>query len=184
MTDPGLTNRLRQHSRRSGLNVGVSMALAIALCIAGFATIYARLDPLLSDFIGRESRLPAIADGNSAGDGGGDKPNTTARRPTPTPESVTAVAPTPAPTVAPDPTEPAGDFTPDMQANSETAVNLRSSPGVTDVNLLQTLPLAAPLQDLGEIQNVEGEDWTQVRTEDGVEGWILSRATEPYQSLP
>ncbi|MDP9368581.1 MAG: hypothetical protein M3Q03_09960, partial [Chloroflexota bacterium] len=58
MTDPGLTNRLRQHSRRAGIMVGLSMALTIAICVGGFTTIYARLAPFTSDFVAANTPVP------------------------------------------------------------------------------------------------------------------------------
>ncbi len=66
-TPRSLSNRLRQHSRRSGFTVGVSMALAIAICIAGFVTIYVQLQPYISDFITQdppeeEARVVAAPD--------------------------------------------------------------------------------------------------------------------------
>ncbi|MBX6342532.1 MAG: hypothetical protein IRY97_08745, partial [Thermomicrobiaceae bacterium] len=56
MVEPGLTSRLRQHSRRSGVLVGVSMALTIAICIVAFIWIYVRVGPFLSDFIPRQAK--------------------------------------------------------------------------------------------------------------------------------
>lgn len=179
MTDPGLTNRLRQHSRRAGLNVGVSMALAIAICIFGFATIYARLTPVLSDFVGQDARTEVDRPSGEADDGA----VAARRQPTPTPQPEAAPSPTPRAQVTAVPTEPAAAFSPTHQANSSEAINLRSSPGVTadNSNLLHALPLAAPLQFLDEQQTVAGEAWMKVRTEEGEEGWVLAGATEPYQ---
>ena len=54
MTDSGLTRRLRQQSHRSGLAVGISMALAIAVCFGGFTWLYVELDPWVRDFAGVE----------------------------------------------------------------------------------------------------------------------------------
>jgi len=177
MTDTGLSNRLRHHSRRAGLNVGLSMALAIAICILGFATIYAQLSPVWSDFVGQDSPDPVqpIPDGDRAA---AVNPNPE----DPTPVSATAGQPEPTavseqPTVAP--TSPANEFDPDLQSNSIEQVNLRSSPGVGN-NVLTTLPLAAPLQTLGDEETIDGQLWIRVRTEDGEEGWIFSNATETY----
>src|SRR5688500_772923 len=61
MSDPGLSNRLRQHSRRSGLAVGLSMAAAIAICILSSAWIFGRIEPLVSDFTGYEQNTPVPA---------------------------------------------------------------------------------------------------------------------------
>ncbi|MGH2562764.1 MAG: hypothetical protein ACRDJH_27200 [Thermomicrobiales bacterium] len=61
MTGSGLTNRLRQRSRRAGLAVGLSMALTIGLSLGSFIVIYARLEPFTRDFVGADIPAPAGA---------------------------------------------------------------------------------------------------------------------------
>src|SRR5688500_17429676 len=61
MSDPGLSNRLRQHSRRSGLAVGLTMAAAIAICILSSAWLFGRIEPYVSDFTGYEQNTPVPA---------------------------------------------------------------------------------------------------------------------------
>lgn len=61
MSDTGLTNRLRQRSRRAGLAVGLSMALTLGLGLGGFIVLYARLEPLTRDFVGVQADAPAGA---------------------------------------------------------------------------------------------------------------------------
>jgi hypothetical protein len=186
MTDTGLTSRLRQHSRRAGLNIGVTMALAIAVCIIGFAAIYAQLTPLLSDFVGQDSRSERPVVRAPSQDTNTDHASRTEPQPAATQPAGSASNATEAPPTAPPPTvAPAEEFTPDLQSNSGAQVNLRSSPGQADgsnpdANVLTTLPLAAPLQVIGEEQTVDGQTWLNVRTENGDEGWIISAATEPY----
>ena len=51
MTDSGLSTRLRQQSRRAGLMVGITMVLAIAICIFGAAGLFAWLSRPFSDLI-------------------------------------------------------------------------------------------------------------------------------------
>ena len=49
MTDTGLSNRLRQHSRRSGIAVGLTMAATIALCILTSAYIFGQIEPYVAE---------------------------------------------------------------------------------------------------------------------------------------
>ncbi len=175
MTDPGLTNRLRQHSRRAGIMVGLSMALTIAICVGGFTTIYARLAPFTSDFVAANTPVPTIQPRSTqiAASGGGSR--TEAVQPT-----ATASPPPPTATVAPTPT-PIPAFEPDLQSNSELAVNLRQEPG-TQASIVTVLTAQTPLQSLGEEQTgPDGEIWIRVRTEDGEEGWIWRNSADPYQ---
>src|SRR5215207_6777037 len=51
MTDSGLSTRLKQQSRRAGLMVGITMVLAIAICIFGAAGLFAWLSRPFSDLI-------------------------------------------------------------------------------------------------------------------------------------
>ena len=186
MTDPGLTSRLRQHSRRAGLNVGITMAVAIAICVAGFAGIYAWLTPLTSDFIPQEERS-VDAPSDDAGDG-----EAAALRPSPTPTETEGVAPAPSPTVAPTsepvPTPDSAAFTPTHQSSSATQINLRAEPS-KEAALVTTLPLAAPLQFLNEEAPTsdpaeDGNRWMKFRTENGEEGWIREIDSELYEENP
>src|SRR5688572_17163882 len=72
MTDPGLTRRLRQHSHRSGLAIGLSMALAIAVCFGGFTWLYVQLDPWVRDFAGVEPAPTSTPRSSASRDDAGD----------------------------------------------------------------------------------------------------------------
>jgi hypothetical protein len=196
MTDRGLNTRLRQRSRRSGLMIGISMALTIAVCIAGFSVIYAALDPLTSDFVTADEPTEAPDTGqNIAG------PEPTARPTEASDEQGAEEQPQPTETVADAPTATAGSgdnqivdadedtFTPDYQISAEENVRLRSGPG-TDSDTVTSLTSEQPLQFLGEEQESEnpsrdglsdGQVWMQFRTEDGEEGWVREIDVEPYQ---
>src|SRR4051794_39206996 len=65
MTNSGLTRRLRQQSHRSGLAVGITMAMAIAICLGAFTFLYVKLDPWVRDFSGSES-APTATPGDQA----------------------------------------------------------------------------------------------------------------------
>jgi cytoskeletal protein RodZ len=187
MTDPGLTNRLRQHSRRSGLMVGVTMALTIAICIVGFIWVFAQLEPYVSDFV---NRAPAPAESQqhqsssqNAGNGDGssnDQADQNAEtEPTEKP---------PTPTPKPKATSTTTAFNPDYQLTADGPVNLRSGPGV-DNEAITTVETASPLQYLGEEQESDnpeadgldvGQKWMKFRTDDGDIGWIREIDVEPY----
>ena len=191
MTDPGLNQRLRQRSRRSGLMIGISMALTLMVCVAAFTMIYARLEPVVGDFVGRgEIDVPT---------------------PIPTQEPVAQEA-APAPTTAPaetNVTEPAasgGDnqanptptsaieeddaaFTPDYQIDAGGPVNLRPGPGVASGDAVIALPVGTPLMYMDEERATtdpqrddlgEGDVWMRFTTEDGQDGWIREVDVSEY----
>jgi hypothetical protein len=195
VTDSGLNRRLRQHSRRAGLAVGLTMALTIAICIGGFSVLYAQLQPWISDFVsqeppadeqlsfgvGRRDPTPtprpteessdegdaeSTDEGNADDEAAADQAPPTAQPPTPTPEG----------------------FVPNAQSNSEASVNLRSEPSAEggEETIITTLPAATALQTTGERAEAanpaeDGDFWVQVRTEDGEVGWIREIDTEPYE---
>ncbi|MEA2584644.1 MAG: hypothetical protein QOF33_2729 [Thermomicrobiales bacterium] len=177
MSDPGLTNRLRQRSRRAGLAVGLTMALTIAVCIGSFAWIYAKADPLFADFVGRDATTPQT-----------DRPTPTVSA-SATGEGVAANAePTEKPAEAPaEPTEtPAPRPTPTPEAfrathltNPNSRVNFRPLPSL-DSEPIALLDPGTPVQAIGEQQvDSDGNNWLQFRTQDGLEGWLRQDAFVP-----
>ena len=48
-----LNERLQQHTQRSGMMIGVSMAVVVVVLVGSFTWIFFRLDPFFSDFTGR-----------------------------------------------------------------------------------------------------------------------------------
>jgi hypothetical protein len=202
-TDTGLTNRLRQHSRRGGLAVALTMALTTAICLGGFAVIYAQLQPFISDFVsqeppddnavafnvGQDDETPAPTDEDEE-EAAADQDEPTAPEddgdegdnPAPAPEPTEPPAPTPTPLPPPD------QFTPDLQSNSNATVNLRAEPSAAggQETIVTPLPPATPIQFLGEQAPAEnpaedGTFWVKVRTVNGDEGWIRQIDTEEYQ---
>lgn len=194
MTDSGLNQRLRQRSRRSGLMIGFSMLLTLMVCVGAFTMIYARLEPVVADFVGRgEIEAPTVI---------------------PTQEPV---AQAPEPTAVPDQPEDddtvdeeqndetdteGGDnqieqsntdsdsFEPDYQVDAGGPVNLRPGPGVGSGNAIIALPVATPLIYLGEQEATDdpdrdqmdsGQVWMKFRTEDGAEGWMRELDVTEYE---
>ncbi|HEU5433456.1 MAG TPA: hypothetical protein VFU81_17455, partial [Thermomicrobiales bacterium] len=146
MSEPDLENRLRQHARRTGLMIGLSMVLTIAICIGSATLIYAALVPVLSDLV--PIALPAPTQNNVGADNPPDGVSAAASEPTPTPAPA-AVAPAVEAAVAAAPATPAAAFTPDYQINAAESVNFRAGPSTSD-QILRALPPATPLQYLNE----------------------------------
>lgn len=183
MTDPGLSTRLRQRSRRAGLMVGISMALSIAICVGVFAAIYAGLTPWLNDLVPidpppatqvastDQQAAPAVSSGDS------NQPEIAAVSqpdPTPTPEPV-AEEPEPTPTPEGD------DFDPTHQIRAAgESINLRPEPS-TNNNPIRALSPATPLQFLGEESPSDDGTWMLFVTEEGEEGWVREIDTEAYE---
>lgn len=192
MSDPGLTRRLRQQSHRSGLAIGASMALAIAVCFGGFTWIYVQLDPWVRDFAGAESAPPTPTPREEASDEGNEE-----EEPEPEPEDEEPPPEDEEPDQQPaesgndddedsgniDPVDEeedeGGGFEPDYQVIALENVNLRSGPGVTfDIVVEGGLPAGTPLEFTGEREpsanpNQDGDtEWLQFEVEGGQEGWI------------
>ena len=179
MTDSGLSTRLRQQSRRAGLMVGITMVLAIAICIFGAAGLFAWLSRPFSDLIPvvapaaqvQPTAEPAEPDGQQPA---AEEPEIAAQ-PEPT-QPPPAAAPTNSPT--------ADGFEPSHQIGAGQSVNFRSGPSTTDP-IIVALPPGTPLQYLDEDAPTEnpadGDRWMRFRNEAGDEGWIREIDTEPYQ---
>jgi hypothetical protein len=176
MAEPGLAQRLRRHSRNSGMMIGVSMAAAMILCIAAFIWIYVQIGPLLSDFIPQETaEEPEII--GIAGS-----------QPTPNPDaiddfSLAEIPPEPLSTPAPEDDDDATNdddedddadpdvWTPTHQLRDGPNVNFRSGPN-TMSEPHGSLPPGTPLQYLGEEEPASGVVWMSFEIEDGTQGWI------------
>lgn len=187
MTDPGLNQRLRQRSRRSGLMIGFSMLLTLVVCVGAFTMIYARLEPVVADFVGRgEIELPTPV------------PTTepVAQAPTAVPEATeTATAETPPPDDGGDNQvdqveEDPDAFNPDYQIQADGPVNIRPGPGVSSGPAIVAVPVASPLMFLDEEEPTSdpegdgmesGQVWMKFRTEDGTEGWIRELDITEYE---
>jgi cytoskeletal protein RodZ len=194
-TPRSLSNRLRQHSRRSGFAIGVSMALAIAICIAGFVTIYVQLQPYISDFITQdppeeEARVAAAPDPTEPPADAAEDEEEPAPTEEPSEDEEAASDEEEAPPEEeeedePEPTEESDEFEPDLQSNSEFQINLRSQP-TTNSDIIIVLTFAQPLESTGETAPADdpandGDLWIEVRTENGEVGWMREIDSEPFQ---
>lgn len=179
MTDPGLNTRLRQRSRRAGIMIGISMALTIAVCVAGFSVIYAALDGFTGDFVSRDAPTAVPTNARQTTEvaqvAGGAQGQPSAQ---PTADTA-AAAPTTVPTEAPVATASPSAFAPNYQITSTSTVNLRSGPGVKGNATITALSPQTPLQFLNDRQKTtdpDGDgfsgDWLKFRTESGDDGWV------------
>lgn len=194
MTDRGLNSRLRQRSRRAGVMIGVSMAITIALCVAGFSVIFNALDEFTADFVSEEVPPPqATTDSQSADDD--DSPAAAPTEPPASNEDESAEEPeaTVDPAegdnqIAAQETEESEAFAPDYQNSAGQTINLRSGPG-TNSEVVIVLTPAQELQFLGNSEPSTNpardgmqadEEWMNFVTEDGEEGWVREIDVEPY----
>lgn len=167
MVEPGLTSRLRQHSRRTGMLVGLSMAVAIAICIVGFIWIYVRVGPIFSDFIPESSAnlTPVVL-------GGAATPGSSA---SPTAGGGGLATPQPTSTISASPT-PIWESTHEI-VSGET-VNFRKGP-TTDSDVVDVLPPGTELKFIGEQEVTDGVTWMHFQAEDGTIGWIRTVDVSP-----
>jgi len=179
MTDSGLSTRLRQQSRRAGLMVGITMVLAIAICIFGSAGLFAWLSRPFSDLIPVVAPAAQIQPTAAPADPAGQPP------PDGDEQAVEVQAQPTQPAAAPATDSPtADDFEPTHQIGAGQSVNFRAGPSTTDA-IIVALPPETPLQYLNEdaptTNPADGDRWMRFRNEAGDEGWIREIDTEPYQ---
>jgi hypothetical protein len=164
----GLNERLQQHSQRSGMMIGVSMAAVVVLLVGSFTWLFFRLDPFFSDFAGRTGvdrstvEPVRIAASPRAGTPGAD----TGLTPLPIPPTPTALLLTPV----------AGVGTPQFQATHVIAdfgqqVNFRAAPG-TGSTRVALLPPGTRLRFLNEQETVGDVVWMHFQLERGEVGWV------------
>jgi hypothetical protein len=183
MSDPGLTNRLRQRSRRAGLAVGLSMALTIAVCIGSFAWIFVRAEPLFADLVGNDAtavrsatRTPTPSGDGEGNGSGGEEAAGAAADPTETREEEAEAEPTETSEPRPTATETPAQFQATHLTNPNNGVNFRTEPSL-DADIIDILPESTPVQALGDSEtDSDGNQWLQFRTEDGQTGWLREDA--------
>ena len=186
MSDPGLTRRLRQQSHRSGLAIGLSMALAIAVLFGGFTWIYVQLDPWVRDFAGAEVAPPTPIPREQASDEEDEEQPQDKEEAPPTEESDEQPAEDESEDGDSgniDPVEEDEDdsnrgFDPDFQVVTLEPVNMRNGPGRT-FDIVTPLDPGTPLESTGNREPAPdpqdgGLEWLEFETEDGATGWIRS----------
>ncbi len=174
----GLSERLQQHSRRSGMLVGVSMAIVAAVLIASFTWLFFRLDPFFSDFAGssgaaRSSPVAArvIATARSGSPVTGTTPavgNPFPQLPTPTALAAATARSSATP----------GFVATHRIADFGQQVNLRAGAGVTSASVALLTP-GTRLQYLNLEERVGDTVWRRFQTERGDTGWMRQLDTIP-----
>jgi hypothetical protein len=163
--------------------VGITMVLAIAICIFGAAGLFAWLSRPFSDLIpvvapAAQVQTPPEPTDQTGGQPPVDQPP--AEDPVGEVQTVATESAPSAPTEA----SKADDFEPTHQIGANQSVNFRSGPSTSDP-IIVALPPATPLQYLDEDQPTtnpsDGDRWMRFETENGDEGWIREIDTEPFQ---
>src|SRR5215216_4625270 len=125
MTDSGLSTRLRQQSRRAGLMVGITMVLAIAICIFGAAGVFAWLSRPFSDLIPIVAPAAQVAPPQAAASQGGAEATQAAPAIEIQTEPTTVAA-------APATASATEEFKPTHQISGGESVNFRAGPSTAD----------------------------------------------------
>lgn len=176
----GLNERLKQNNRRSGMLVGVSMALVVGLLIASFTWLFFRLDPFFSDFAGRSgvsyaspvARVivsPRAGTPTATSSGGGIASGVI-------PTAPPIASNTPTPTVLGAAGTARASATPSFRATHVIAdfgqqVNLRAGPSAASARVALVAP-GTRLQFLDEQEQAGELVWMRFQTERGDVGWI------------
>ncbi|HEU5328572.1 MAG: SH3 domain-containing protein [Thermomicrobiales bacterium] len=174
----GLNERLEQYSHRSGMMVGVSMALVVALTIGAFIWVFFKIDPFFTDFTGRTGATyptPAIVRvlASPPGSAAAASPGTATAASAPVIPTPTALG-TP---VASGAATPA--FTPThVIADYGQQVNLRAGPSTSSSQIALLAP-GTKLKFLNEQQTVGETIWMRFQTERGDVGWVRQIDTNP-----
>lgn len=164
----GLNERLQQHSQRSGMMIGVSMAVVVVVLVGSFTWLFFRLDPIFSDFAGRTGveRSTVEPVRVAASPRTGTPGTATDQTSLPVPPTPTALILTP----------PAVAGTPQFQATHAIAdfgqqVNFRAAPG-TAAARVALLPPGTRLRSLNEQETLGAVIWMRFQLERGEIGWV------------
>jgi hypothetical protein len=173
----GLNERLEQYSRRSGMMIGVSMALVVTLTIGAFIWVFFKIDPYSTDFTGRTGanyptpaivRVLASPPGAVAASPG---TATAAGAPAiPTPTALGTPVANGAATPAFAPTHVIADY--------GQQVNLRAGPSTSSSRIASLAP-GTKLKFLNEQQTIGETVWMRFQTERGDIGWVRQIDTTP-----
>jgi hypothetical protein len=165
----GLSERLQQHTRRSGMMVGVSMGIVVVILVASFTWLFFRLDPFFSDFAGRSGvarSSPEVARVIASA-----RASVTAARTSPVADNGLPLPPSPTALAGPRASATAGFAATHLVANFGQQVNLRAGPSTAASRVALVTP-GTRLMYLNEEQQVGDTLWMRFQTERGDTGWI------------
>jgi hypothetical protein len=174
----GLSERLQQHTRRSGMMVGVSMAIVVVLLVASFTWLFFRLDPFFSDFAGRSGvarSSPEVARVIATPRTGSPVAGTT-----PDSGSTLPLPPSPTALAGPRASATTAFVATHLVADFGQQVNLRAGPSTTASRVALVAP-GTRLMYLNEDQQVGDTLWMRFQTERGDSGWIRQLDTVPIR---
>jgi hypothetical protein len=158
--------------------VGITMVLAIAICIFGAAGLFAWLSRPFSDLIPMVAPAAQVQQAAQPTEPSDQQPVGEE------PAIAAPAEPTQSAPAAPTNSPTADDFEPTHQIGAGQSVNFRSGPSTTDP-IIVALPPDTPLQYLNEdaptVNPSDGDRWMRFRNEAGDEGWIREIDTEAYQ---
>jgi hypothetical protein len=172
MAQRELTERLNQHSQRTGPLLGCGMGLALIVCMVTGMVLYQRLDELRTDVFGIPTVVASVPT---------VPPATTPRAGTAT---VAAVAKAPEPTplpVLPTATPQTQRFRVSRTSTSGDNLNMRSEPN-TQATLIVRLPPGTAVEDAGGQANgpagAQTVVWRRVKAPSGQVGWVPEQYLE------
>ncbi len=177
----GLNERLGQHTRQSGMLVGISMACVVIILIGTFTWLFFRLDPFFTDFAGRAGAVRSspvegrTVPGRATPGQGSATPAETGFQQLPTPTALGVATPRPAGTPTFVATHTIADF--------GQQVNLRAGPSAASARVALLTP-GTRLQFLNEEDRSNETVWLRFQTERGDIGWVRQLDTIALTPTP
>jgi hypothetical protein len=176
MAQRTLTDRLGQHSQRTGPLVGCSMALALLTCLVLGMIFYLRLDEYRTDVFGVPTVVQSVPTVPPAGTA---RPGSAAAQGTPAAEPAAKPTPESSPEPAAAPTPPVVRFR--IVGTGGENLNMREAAN-TASRILARLPPGAVVDDAGEEATGPAGGaqvrWRKVRGPGGQVGWVPQQYLE------
>lgn len=149
--------------------VGLSMAIAIGICIIGFIWIYVRVGPVFSDFIPAKSAslTPVSSLLTSGTPTGSGTPIAGIAISSPTPTSLPSAVASPS---------PVWEATHKIVAGER--VNFRAGPSTVS-DIVDVLQPGTELKFIGQQQITSGVTWMEFELQDGTQGWVRTVDVDP-----
>lgn len=149
--------------------VGLSMAIAIGICIIGFIWIYVRVGPIFSDFIPSKSNAvtPVTSVFGRAATPGSGTPNAGVAVTTPSPSRLATAS-----------ASPTAIWEATHKIVAGERVNFRAGPSTTS-DIVDVLQPGTELKFIGQQQQTSGVTWMRFQLKDGSNGWVRNVDVDP-----